>query len=167
MAQDVALMSFCLAAMNTADLYFMEKDKLVGNKLCYNRHKTEAEREDGAYTEVAIPKQILPLIKKYEGKERLFKFSEIYKDNDYFNTGVNKGLKQLCKDIGIQNITTYTLRHSWATIAQNQCGASTELVGFALNHASAHRVTEGYITKDYSPIDKLNKKVIDFVFKAK
>ena len=35
----------------------------------------------------------------------------------------------------------------------------------SLNHASAHRVTEGYIKKDFSPIDKLNLKVIDNVFK--
>ena len=164
LAQDVAILSFCLAGMNTADLYFMEKDKLVGDKMCYNRHKTESEREDGAYTEITVPDLIFPLIEKYEGKDRLFKFSEIYKDNDYFNTGVNKGLRQICGEIGVANITTYTLRHSWATIAQNQCGASTEMVGFALNHASAHRVTEGYITKDYSPIDVLNKKVIDYVF---
>jgi len=163
MAQDVAILSFCLAAINTADLYFMEKNKLVGNKLCYNRHKTESEREDNAYTEITIPETILPLIKKYQGKKRLFKFFEIYKDNDYFNTGINKGLKQICKSLGIDNITTYTLRHSWATIAQNHCGASTEVVGFALNHASAHKVTEGYITKDYSPIDELNNKVIQFV----
>ena len=58
----------------------------------------------------------------------------------------------------------YNFRHSWATIAQNNCGASTAEVGFALNHSSAHRVTEGYIKKDYSPINLLNEKVIECVF---
>lgn len=58
----------------------------------------------------------------------------------------------------------YISRHSWATIAQNNCGASTAEVGFALNHSSAHRVTEGYIKKDYSPISVLNEKVIACVF---
>jgi hypothetical protein len=32
-------------------------------------------------------------------------------------------------------------------------GVSTELIGFCLNHAAAHRVTEGYIEKDFSPAD--------------
>ena len=61
-------------------------------------------------------------------------------------------------------LSTYVFRHSWATIAQNDCGASTELVAFSLNHASAHKVTEGYIRKSYDPIDKLNEKVITKVF---
>lgn len=63
-------------------------------------------------------------------------------------------------------ISIHTFRYSWATIAQNQCGASTEMVGFALNHASAHKITEGYIEKDYSPISELNNKVINFVFNS-
>ena len=58
----------------------------------------------------------------------------------------------------------YNFRHSWATIAQNYCGATTAEVGFALNHSSAHKVTEGYIQKDYSPISKLNDMVLSRVF---
>ena len=37
-------------------------------------------------------------------------------------------------------------------------------VAFALNHSSAHKVTEGYIQKDYSPISKLNDMVLSRVF---
>jgi integrase len=77
---------------------------------------------------------------------------------------IDMGLKDFCKIAEVEDVSTYTFRHSWATIAQNQCGASTEQVGFALNHASAHRVTEGYIKKDFSPIDVLNEKVINCVF---
>ena len=57
----------------------------------------------------------------------------------------------------------YAFRHSWATIAQNHCGASTEMVAFCLNHSSAHKTTEGYIRKDYKPIDVLNEKVIKYL----
>ena len=88
----------------------------------------------------------------------------MYKSNNSFNKYLNEGLKDFCKIAEVDAVSTYTFRHSWATIAQNQCGASTELVGFALNHASAHRVTEGYIKKDFSPIDVLNEKVIKCVF---
>jgi len=95
----------------------------------------------------------------------LFLFSNRYSDANGFVKNVNKGLKVICEELGVEKVTTYTFRHSWATIAQNNCGASTELVAFALNHASVHKITEGYIRKDYSPIDILNKKVIDYVFK--
>jgi integrase len=91
----------------------------------------------------------------------------MYRDNNSFNKYLNKGLKDLCKIAEVEDVSTYTFRHSWATIAQNQCGASTEQVGFALNHSSAHRITEGYIKKDFSPIDVLNEKVIKYVFEEK
>ena len=64
-------------------------------------------------------------------------------------------------------MTSYALRHSWATIARNEVGASEEDVAFALNHVSAHKVTDRYIRKDYSRIDKLNAEVVELVLGAK
>ena len=167
LAIDVALLSFCLAGINTADLYFMEQSSFKDGKLRYKRHKTESKREDGAYFEISVPKNIEYLLDKYKGVGSLFSFSDMYYDNNSFNKYLNEGLKEVCRIAEIPTITTYTLRHSWATIAQNDCEASTELVGFALNHASAHKITEGYIRKNYAPVDMINQKVIDFVFNAK
>ena len=166
MAQDVAMLIFCLAGINVADLYYMDKTCRVGNKLHYIRHKVKAKRGSNAKMEITIPKCIMPLFDKYKGVNKLFSFSDKICSENGFLKSIDMGLKEVATIAKVkENITTYTFRHSWATIAQNDCGASTELVGFALNHASAHRVTEGYIKKDFSPIDKLNVKVIDFVFK--
>jgi integrase len=164
LAQDVLLLVLYLIGVNTVDLYNLEKAEFKNRKLCYNRTKTELKRKDKAYIEVFVNDEILPLFEKYQGKKKLFNFSERYADSDMFLTAVNKGLKSLCQKADVQKITVYWLRHTWATIAQNKCGASTELVGFCLNHASAHRVTEGYIEKDFSPIDVLNRKVLDYIF---
>jgi integrase len=166
LAHDVSLLVLYLVGINTIDLYNLEKAEFLEHKLCYNRSKTEKKRKDKAYIEVCADELILPLFKKYEGKKRLFNFSERYADSDMFLTAVNKGLKSLCQKAGVQKITVYWLRHTWATIAQNKCGASTELVGFCLNHASAHRVTEGYIEKDFSPVDILNRKVLACIFES-
>ncbi len=87
-----------------------------------------------------------------------------YKDNINFNRKVNKGLKHLCELAGIEKLTSYSFRHTWATIAQNDCGAVTPLVGFCLNHSSEFKTTELYIKKKFDPIDELNDKVIDFIF---
>jgi integrase len=166
LAHDISLLVLYLVGINTIDLYNLEKTEFREHKLCYNRSKTEKKRKDKAYIEVFADEVILPLFKKYEGKKRLFNFSERYADSDMFLTAVNKGLKSLCQKAGVQKITVYWLRHTWATIAQNRCGASTELVGFCLNHASAHRITEGYIEKDFSPVDILNRKVLACIFEA-
>jgi len=165
LGRDVAEMIICLAGINSVDLYNLPEDSLRKNKICYNRSKTKDKRSDKAYIEISIPECIIHLFDKYKGLKSAFNFREKYSDSDNFNKAINTGLKSICKNGKIKNITTYYLRHSWATIAQNHCGASTELVGFCLNHSSAHRITEGYITKDFSPIDELNRKVLEFIFK--
>lgn len=165
LSRDVAEMVFCLAGMNTADLFELRKGNLKEGVLCYHRQKTKKFRRDGAYMEIRIPTRLLPLFDKYKSSsEYLLSFAERYQDSNCFNINVNSGLKPYCRYNGLPNICIYNFRHSWATIAQNDCGASTAEVGFALNHSSAHRVTEGYIRKDYSPISLLNEKVIACVF---
>ena len=134
-------------------------------KLCYNRSKTKKKRTDKAYIEITIQERTLPLMKKYKGKNgNLFCFSEMFLTAKKFPDSVNDGLKMICDKLQIENVTYYSFRHSWATIAQNDCGASTAMVAFALNHATEYRVTRGYIKTDFTPIDKLNKQVLDFVF---
>jgi integrase len=160
LAVDVSILIFYLCGINTVDLYLLDKSNLVDGKLRYNRRKTTSKRSfDKAYFEIKVPKKVEYLFKKHQGTDKLFNFSEKYSSFDIFSTAVNKGLKQVCNALQIDNVTCYGFRHSWATIAQNNCGASTELVGFCLNHASAHKVTEGYIKKDFSKINVLNKKV--------
>lgn len=167
LSRDVAEMVFCLAGMNTADIFELKKSNLKEGVLCYQRQKTKKFRRDGAYLEVKIPDRLLPLFNKYkddEGSEYLLNFNKRYHDSNCFNINVNSGLKSYCEHNGLPKICIYNFRHSWATIAQNHCGATTAEVAFALNHSSAHKVTEGYIQKDYSPISRLNEKVQSCVF---
>lgn len=162
LAQDVAKLIIYLVGINTVDLYYVKHNNIKNNKLSYNRRKTMGGRLDKAYIEISIHPDIEYLFEKYKGVEYLFNWR--YKNESDFNKYVNIGLKRICSDLSIDPVDTYTFRHSWATIAQNKCGASTELVAFCLNHSSAHKVTEGYIKKDFTPIDKMNRKVIDYIF---
>jgi integrase len=166
LALDYMMLSLKLAAINAADLYLVEKNCFHDGKLCYCRKKTASTRRDRAYFEIRVMDDLLPLFEKYRGKQRLFNFSDSYSSAEIFLMAVNRGLKSLCLKAGddIPHITSYWLRHSWATIARNDCGASMEDVAFCLNHASAHRITEDYIKKDFSTVDRVNRKVIDFIF---
>lgn len=167
LSKDIAEMVFCLAGMNTADIFELRKSNLKEGMLCYQRQKTKKFRRDGAYLEIKIPERIIPLFNKYmddEDSEYLLNFNKRYQDSNCFNINVNHGLKAYCEYNKPPKMCIYNFRHSWATIAQNYCGASIEEVGFALNHSSAHKITEGYIQKDYSPITRLNTKVLDCIF---
>jgi len=164
LAKDVAEMIIYLAGINSVDLYNLPIKAIITGKICYNRTKTKNTRVDKAYIEISIPGRILPLVEKYKGEKRAFSFHKRYSDAANFNRAINIGLKSICERESTTKITTYHLRHTWATVAQNKCGASTELVAFCLNHNSAHRITEGYIEKDFTPIDVLNEKVLNYIF---
>ena len=58
----------------------------------------------------------------------------------------------------------YTFRHTWGTIAQNDCDANLFEVAFGMNHSHGLRVTRGYVKIDFTPAWRLNAKVIDFIF---
>ncbi|WP_106831177.1 tyrosine-type recombinase/integrase [Parabacteroides pacaensis] len=165
-AHDVCMLVFCLAGINTADLYDLKKEALTKDmKLCYNRKKTRDKSDYEAYTEIKVPAIVYPLLERYKGEKGLFCFSERYCDSNTFASVVAKGCKRICETARIvENVTPYSFRHSWATIAINNCGATLDDVAFSLNHASAHKITTTYIRPDYNRIDNLNNKVIKFVF---
>ena len=166
-ARDVCEIVFCLAGINTADLYYMEKENLRDGKMCYCRRKTTNRRDDKAYIEIAVPDRLSHLLEKYAGEKRLFNFCETYGSSKNFNKCINEGISDITRKNDLPHISVYSFRHSWATFAQNDFDASLDLVGFCLNHASSHRVTSGYVKTDFSVIDRLNAKILDYVFEEK
>jgi integrase len=122
-------------------------------------------RADGAYIEVNIPSQAKELMKKYADKERMFRFHRQYADESGFNKALNIGLRTVAKDIGVDSLQFYQARHTWASIARNDCGIDAYTVDKALNHISKDlQLLDVYVKRDFSAINKANKKVIDFVF---
>jgi site-specific recombinase XerD len=164
LAHDIILLILYLAGINLVDLYSISHKALSNGKLCYNRTKEKKTRKDGAYFEITVPDTIIPIMQKYAGVINLLSFKETYATHKGFNKAVNTGIKSLCDKAKVNHITVYWLRHTWATIAQNECGASIEQVAFCLNHASAHRVTESYVKKDFSIVDIINEQVIKRIF---
>ena len=168
LGQDVALISFCLCGINAIDLFYAEKRQYSDGFFWYNRRKTMNAREDHAYFELKIPEFAKPTFEKYFSKDEnspfLFDFHERLKSADSFVANVNTGISQIWKKISPDfKASLYCFRHSWATIAQNECGASLAEVDFALNHSN-HKMARVYVNLDFSPAWKLNDKVIDFVF---
>ena len=167
LAKDVTMLVMCLAGINTADLYDLKKSSLKDNTIGYNRKKTKKCRADKAYMEIKIPDILMPVVKKYLSEpedEYLFNFHNRHHSGQSFNIRINGGLKIICKHNGFENYSTYTFRHSWGTIARNDCKYSLENVAFCMNHVSAHRITDGYIKTDYSTVSELNQKVVDLIF---
>lgn len=165
LAKDCFILSFCLMGINSADLY--NATELRGNRLVYNRTKTKDRRLDKAKMEVIVPNMVLPIIEKYRDTtgQRLFRFYKDYRDHKAFNKAINKGLKEIGKQLNIDDLEYYAARHSWATIALNKCGIDKYTVHAALNHVDeSMRVTDIYIERDFVNENKANAKVVKYVF---
>ena len=163
LGQDVELISFCMCGINSIDLFFAKKSQYHNGIFHYNRRKTSKSRSDNAYFEI-----IKPTFEKYLSKDMespwLFDFQDRLSTSDSFNANVNAGISQICKKVSPDfHASLYSFRHSWATIAQNGCGASLGDIDFALNH-STYKMARVYTKIDYSPAWELNEKVIDYIF---
>ena len=104
-------------------------------------------------------------MKKYKGKVRVFNFYKRYASAQDFNQAVNKGLKKIGKDVGINNLQFYQARHTFATLSRNLMKFSKSDVDEALNHVGTMDIADIYIKKDFSIINENNKKLIEEVFK--
>ncbi len=170
LGRDVAMLVLCLGGINTVDLFEMRKDNYHNGVIGYKRAKTRHARRDEAYIEMRVEPFIRPVFEKYlapEDDEYLFNFHVRYCDSDSFSANVNNGIKKICADMGMKKeeyYCVYTFRHTWGTIAQNDCDANLYEVAFGMNHSHGLKVTRGYVKIDYSPAWRLNAKVIDFVF---
>lgn len=102
--------------------------------------------------------------------------SEKYADIGTLNHALNNGISSMVKwmkryygksieEMGIpSNFSFYSARHSWATIARNDCEIPTHIVDMCLCHAGQTIADRSYVKKDYAFVDDANTKVMKFVF---
>lgn len=165
LARDLFIASFFLCGMNAIDFYNMEKNSYYDQKLCYQRSKTKYKRFDNAEIMVWIPDLVVPILQKYlDNKSKyLFVFRSEYSHPQTFSSILNSGLKRIAKAIGYEeNLTFYAARHSFATIARNDCRIEKSTVAECLNH-SQNTITDFYLVKDYTRIWDAQKIVYDYV----
>lgn len=175
MARDMFLLSFGLAGMNSADIWALRKSALKGDIITYERAKTASRRADRAEMSIRIEPQVMPLVERWldhTDSDRLFVFGRYYADAQAFNTAINQGLKVCLAELrkvegleGLGNLTHYMARHTWATLARSALlNIDKYTVHEALNHIdNTMRVTDIYISRDWSNIWNANAKVVGLV----
>ena len=65
--------------------------------------------------------------------------------------------------MSIPRFDFYSARHTWASIARNKLGIDKYTIHEALNHVSQLDVTDIYIQKDFTNINKANEKVVEYI----
>lgn len=172
-ARDIFILSFCLIGINIVDLYNLKKKDVQNGILTYNRAKTKDRRADKARISIRIEEEAMNIIQRYTelNGEQLLNFHRRYKSFESMSHSLMplyNRFKRYDKSLP-SRLTFYHARHSWATIAYNDCGIDMQTIHEALNHASDAnmKITDIYVKKDFTRIWEANRKVLDYVFGEK
>ncbi|WP_183580640.1 phage integrase SAM-like domain-containing protein [Mucilaginibacter sp. X5P1] len=156
LARDLFMLSFYLCGMNAVDLHKLTPDKVLHDRVNYNRSKTKSRRQDRAFISISIPEIATSLYSKYAGKLQLR-----YSTHNNLDRALSKGLREIGVKLAIPNLEFYDARHAFADWARNKCRYSKDDVGLALNHKDqTNSVTDIYISKNWGIIDELQESVI-------
>lgn len=159
-ALEIYLLSFAMMGVNSADLMTMAKADANG-VVTYWRTKTKDKSYDQAEMHMRIEPCILPLVKKYAGKNGLLlNLADRWKSPSRLNGYLRKTLGAWAADNEEKSFTVNSARHAWATIGRSgRVGLEKSLVDECLAH-SAHKLVDVYAEKDWSVYWEANKKVL-------
>lgn len=163
-----ANLMFQLRGMPFVDLAYLHKSDLKGNVLSYHRQKTGTEMT------VDVPETAMGLIHTYRNTDPdspyLFpilngknKGEDLYMEYQQALRTMNYNLDRLGVKCGVTaGISTYSLRHTWATLAK-YCHFSEQLISEAFGHSST-KMTETYMKSfKKEEIKKANDTIILYV----
>lgn len=165
---DILKLSFCLCGVNLMDIFAMEKSALDegAKRITYARHKTKDRSITHSIVSVRVEPEIYDIIERYRAPKdspMLFEFKGL--KADYKSTfNMYRRTAALCEKYGFDPITPYWFRHTWATIARNDCDVSKDDIDLCLGHAGNNPMADVYIRPDWSRVDRANRKVLDYVF---
>ena len=165
---DMFKLSFFLIGINIVDLCKLKR--IDGGRIEYERAKTHR-----LYS-IKVEPEALEIIERYKGKGWLLDPLDRYENYKQYARRLNGALQAVgAVEIGKQGaksikplynkITTYWVRHTWATIAAS-LDIPMETIAAALGHGG-NTVTDIYIDFDQRKVDEANRRVIDWVLYGK
>ena len=154
---DFFLLSFLLCGINAQDLLCAKISDIQYNRLEYNRKKTKR------HYSIKVEPEAMKIIRSYTDGIMLFKpnaHANIINIYTYYNRIVQARAEELHLPC---DITTYWMRHTWATIAA-ELDTPKDVIALALGHGAVS-VTDIYIKPDLRKIDDANRKIIEYIKK--
>ncbi|MDR2913383.1 MAG: site-specific integrase [Tannerella sp.] len=166
-AIDMAKLIFFFIGINVKDLFLLST--FENGYAVYRRAKTKT------IYKIRIEPEAEAILQKYRLPDGQYTFQRQFLFHQAFIKKINKYLKEITTGVKFRSpieeykkktpilphITTYTLRHTWATIAAD-LEIPKETIAAALGH-SQNTVTDIYINFNQKKIDEANRKVIDAV----
>ena len=163
-SRDLFIFSYCTRGMAFVDIAYLKKEDINGGMLSYIRHKT------GQRLTVRIEPLIEEIIKRYEPSVRNSPYIfPIITSNDpeeafrQYQTALgyhNRKLKKLGKLTGeTLRLSSYTARHSWATVARNH-NVPLSVISAGMGHTSEKTTLIYLESVENLLIDKANEDIL-------
>ena len=161
-ARDMFMLSFYTRGMSWIDLVTLKKTDIQQGVIVYRRHKTNQKLY------IKIEKPMKQIFEKYWDDDSDYLLNIIKSKDDKGARResknallrINNALHELGKYVGVENLTMYVARHSWASA----CKASNipiSVISEGMGHDS-EETTHIYLAQlDTSVVDKANRKIIN------
>lgn len=177
---DFFFLSFYLAGMNPVDLLNLREDAIKNGHITFVRRKTDKQ---GAtiIRRITLPviHEAQEIIDRYPSSEGfLLGFMDCRNNYNSFVRQANDALKKIgpwrkvkdkvgkLRKIEIDaicpNITLYSARYSFGSIAANDLDISERTIGMCLGHSWSKKVTAHYMANDQRKIDNAIRRVVDW-----
>lgn len=182
--RDFFMLSFYLAGINPVDLLLCKAESVKGGHLSFVRRKTDKEGQKKIRVIVLpVVAEAAAILRKYKSTDGwLLSFMDGRADYRSFLKKANDALKKIgpsekvADKVGklrkveyhpiLPDITMYTARYSFGSIAANELDISERTIGMCLGHSWSKNVTSRYMANDQRKIDDAVRKVVRFVSRA-
>lgn len=166
-ARNYFFLSFAFIGISFTDMIYLKPENLVKGRIIYRRRKTKKEYniKVNSFAQQLLNhyrhtgKYLIPVLSS-NIEEDTFESKKVIQQ---FIKTTNKWLSRVGKQCGIDNLTTYVARHTWATTAK-RLGYSIELIAEALGHEHGNKITNIYLDSfDQSLIDDANARIVQLI----
>lgn len=152
--KDLWIFMYLCNGINPTDMLNLKYSNIVDGEICFVRQKTErtTKNRKEICAIISLPMQAIidkwgnkPLRENYifpymKGNETAIERKAIVRD---VVKRINKRMQLIGKELGIEDITTYTARHSFATVLKRS-GTNISYISESLGHTDL-RTTEAYL----------------------
>lgn len=154
--RDMWLFSYLCNGINFRDMLFLRRSSIIDGEIVFMRSKTNSLRKEPKPIRATLLEEMVDIIERrgngIEGSKDGMLFMHANGNETPQETinivrnaisSCNAAMKTIAEDIGIEHVSTYTARHSYATVLMKS-GVDITFISESLGHSSI-RMTETYL----------------------
>ena len=152
--RDYWLFLYLCNGINVADFVKLRYRDIVSGEICFVRQKTERTTKTRKEIRAVVTERMQAIIDRWGNPSRPDSFIFPILDGQvdamrrkmktmYFTRAINCRMKEIGERLGIGNISTYTARHSFATVLK-RAGTNIAYISESLGHQDL-KTTENYL----------------------